>query len=150
MKTCDELVIAFESSNNFGGLSSSTNCQLSNIPTKNLLSQDLISDSSWNIYEQLDDGNGGTCGDSIGGNICYVKERYGYRHFRQGFYSFLQNISFPYKCRFSFFSVNLWIEIKQPLALLLVFNKCFEFCELVMSQKYLGTIFLIDMILNAW
>ena len=96
VKTCDDLVIAFESSNNFGGLSSSTNCQLSNIPTKNLLSQDLISDSSWNIYEQLDNGNGGTCGDSIGGNICYVKERYGYRHFRQGFYSFLQKISFPY------------------------------------------------------
>ena len=109
VKTCDDLVIAFESSNNFGGLSSSSNCQLSNIPTKNLLSQDLISDSSWNIYEQLDNGNGGTCGDSIGGNICYVKERYGYRHFRQGFYSFLQKISF--QCQFGFLMAkNNWAQ----------------------------------------
>ena len=39
--------------------------KVSNIPTKNLLSQDLISDSTRDIYEQLN--NGGKCGDSVDG-----------------------------------------------------------------------------------
>ena len=39
--------------------------KVSNIPTKSLLSQDLISDSTWDIYEQLN--NGGKCGDSVDG-----------------------------------------------------------------------------------
>ena len=37
--------------------------KFSNIPTKSLLSQDLISDSTRDIYEQLN--NGGKCGDSV-------------------------------------------------------------------------------------
>ena len=39
--------------------------KVSNIPTKSLLSQDLISDSTRDIYEQLN--NGGKCGDSVDG-----------------------------------------------------------------------------------
>ena len=39
--------------------------KVSNIPTKSLWSQDLISDSTRDIYEQLN--NGGKCGDSVDG-----------------------------------------------------------------------------------
>ena len=39
--------------------------KVSNIPAKSLLSPDLISDSTRDIYEQLN--NGGKCGDSVDG-----------------------------------------------------------------------------------
>lgn len=50
-----------------GGSSSTSNCQLSNIPANGLLSQDLISDSTWNVYEQLS--NGGNCAGPGDGKI---------------------------------------------------------------------------------
>ena len=44
--------------------------KVSNIPTKILFSQDLISDSTWDIYEQLN--NGGKCGDSVDGGMWFA------------------------------------------------------------------------------
>ena len=51
--------IVVPKNSNDNSLTGAINCQLTNIPTTNLLSQDLVSDSSWDIYQQEDDCNNG-------------------------------------------------------------------------------------------
>ena len=52
-------IIVVPKNSNDNSLTGAINCQLTNIPTTNLLSQDLVSDSSWDIYQQEDDCNNG-------------------------------------------------------------------------------------------
>ena len=51
------------------------NCQLSNVSPQSLLSQDLISDPSWDVYEPDDKGQCGSGGGGTGTGGKYLTKR---------------------------------------------------------------------------
>ena len=60
---------------NSGSDVSGVNCQLSNVSPQSLLSQDLISDPSWDVYEPDDKGQCGSGGGGTGTGGKYLTKR---------------------------------------------------------------------------